>query len=97
MSTRAPLDTFPPSVPLTTLARNSALARNRPNPDRARVTNVYTPVRDTLCQHGRYHPSNRFRQAHHPKSTTPTHDVRQRALLLADKMPWHPRYNFLRS
>lgn len=48
-------------------------------------------MRDRYIQADRFRPCNRVRQ---PSEKS---DIRQRALMLANKLPFHTRFNFLRS
>lgn len=72
----------------------SAIARDRLSPGVARHKRVFAPTRDQYIHHGIYTPSNRWRRA--PKQR-PGNPMLQRPLILAQKLPWLPQYNFARS
>lgn len=70
----------------------TAPPKDRINPGAARKRRVLDPLRQAHKTHGVFRPSNEWRSHPHP-----TEDVRQRALLLAKRLPWLPQYNFARS
>lgn len=67
---------------------------DRINPGVSRTRNVLDPLRRSHIEKGSFRPSNQWRH----KTGGDTHtDVRQRALLLAKRLPWLPQYNFARG
>ena len=72
----------------------AAIARDRLSPGAARKTRVYGPTRDTYIHNGLFRPSNRWRRA---PAQRPGASILQRPLMLAQKLPWLPQYNFARS
>jgi hypothetical protein len=76
------------------MARRSNLPRDRIHPGGTRTQRVLDPLRTTHTQKGVFQPSNQWRTRTHPNPDT---DVRQRARLLAHRLPWLPQYNFARS
>lgn len=72
----------------------SDLARDRLSPGIARRRRVYEPTRNTYIHNGIYRPANRWRTA--PKQR-PGALLLQRPLMVAQRLPWLPKYNFARS
>ena len=69
----------------------SAIARDRLAPGNARRDRVYGPTRETYIHNGIFRPSNRWRRSTPAKVR---HPMQQRPLLVAQKLPWLPQYNF---
>ena len=73
----------------------SAIARDRLQPGVARTNRIFGPTRNQYIHNGTFRPSNRWRRsterAHHSSS------VLQRPLMLANRLPWLPKYNHARS
>ena len=72
----------------------SHIARDRISPGIARRKRVYEPTRDTYIHNGIYRPANRWRNA---PTQRPGASVLQRARMLANHLPWLPKYNYARS
>ena len=72
----------------------SDLARDRLSPGIARRKRVYEPTRNAYIHTGIYRPSNRWRNAPTQRPGAP---ILQRGLMLAQRLPWLPKYNFARS
>lgn len=72
----------------------SHIARDRLSPGNARRQRVFEPTRNTYIHSGVFRPVNRWRRA--PKQR-PGASILQRPLMLAQKLPWLPQYNFARS
>lgn len=75
------------------MARRTLMPKDRINPGVARSQRVLDPLRNVHVKQGVYRPSNQWRSS----KASPDTDVRQRALLLAKKLPWLPQYNFARG
>lgn len=72
----------------------SAIARDRLQPGIARRKRVFAPTRDTYIHHGIFRPANRWRRS---PTQQPGASVLQRARMLAQKLPFLPKYNHARS
>lgn len=72
----------------------SHIARDRLSPGIARRQRVYEPTRKTYIHSGLWTPANRWRNA---PTQRPGASILQRHLMLAQKLPWLPKYNFARS
>lgn len=68
--------------------------RDRVNLGAIRQHRVLDPLRQAHVSKGVFRPSNQWRSKSHGSSQT---DVRQRAILLAKRLPWLPQYNFARG